>query len=132
MNTAQIRSVIAFRIAFIRSMLFALNDLIDQFLVAHPFGWKLREATLPKGRYDSGQVRGGMAAQGVAVVVGLTITAIVAAFLLPVGLDELADLNLTARTWGSGAEAMWNILPLIFVLVLFLVVIGWAMGGTRR
>lgn len=114
--------------AFAMSGLMAINTRIDEFVAQSPAGWRLREATLPKGRYDSGQVRGGMAAQGVAVVVGLTITAIVAAFLLPVGLDEIA--NVTAD-WGTGADSLWNILPLIFVLVLFLVVIGWAMGGRR-
>lgn len=70
--------------------------------------------------------------QGVSVIVGVTVAALMAALVLPVAIDELVAVN--TGSWSSGASSIFNILDLIFVLVLFLVAIGWAVRtfGNRR
>lgn len=68
-----------------------------------------------------------MVEQGVGIVIALVVAGIMAAFVLPVALNELAGVDTTS--WSSGASTLFGILDLIFVLVLFLVVIGWAVNA---
>ncbi len=65
------------------------------------------------------------AGRAVNLVVALTVGGIVAAFLLPVALDEIVDVNTT--NYSSGAQSLWDILDLIIVLAVFLFFIGLAM-----
>ena len=69
----------------------------------------------------------GMIDQGVQIVVGLVVAAIMVAYVLTVGIDELVAAETT--DWSSGAQSLFEILDLIFVLVVFLVVIGWAVSA---
>lgn len=62
--------------------------------------------------------------QGVGIIVAVTVAALMAAFLFPVAIDELAATN--TGSWSTGASSIFGILDLIFVLVLFLTIIGWA------
>lgn len=66
------------------------------------------------------------AAGGVDVVVGLTVAAIVAAFLIPVAIDQL--VNVSTTNWSSGAASLWEILDLVVVLSVFLFMIGLALN----
>ena len=70
------------------------------------------------------------AMQVVALIVALTVGALVAAFLLPIGIEEIA--NASTEDFSSGAEAMWNILDVIIVLAVFLFFIGIALKATNR
>lgn len=63
----------------------------------------------------------------VSLVVALTVGAIVAAFLLPIGVDELVGVD--TSSWSSGATALWDILDVIIVLSLFLFFISVALGA---
>lgn len=72
---------------------------------------------------------GGMVRQGVAVIVSVTIAAILAAFLLPVGINELANVSTTS--WTDASASLFELLELVFVLVIFLVAIGWAVRSFR-
>lgn len=65
------------------------------------------------------------------LVVALTVGAIVAAFLLPIGLQELTQASLGDNA-SSGAEALWGILDVIIVLAVFLFFIGIALAATNR
>lgn len=65
------------------------------------------------------------AGRAVNLVVALTVGGIVAAFLLPVALDEIVAVNTT--NYSSGAQSLWDILDLIIVLAVFLFFIGLAM-----
>lgn len=65
------------------------------------------------------------ASRAVQLVVGLTVAGIVAAFLIPVAIDELVSVDTTS--WGSGASSLWNIMDLIIVLAVFLFMIGLAL-----
>jgi hypothetical protein len=67
----------------------------------------------------------GMGGRAVELVVALTVGGIVAAFLLPVAINELVNVDTT--NWSSGAASLWDIMDLIVVLAVFLFFIGLAM-----
>lgn len=71
-----------------------------------------------------------MADRAVQVIVALTVGGLVAAFLLPIAIDEIVAVD--TSSWGSGAESMWNVLDVIIVLVVFLFFIGLALAKRRR
>jgi hypothetical protein len=65
-------------------------------------------------------------ARGVDLVVTLTVAALVAAFLIPVAVDQLVNVDTT--NWGSGAASLWDIMDLVVVLAVFLFLIGVAIS----
>lgn len=70
------------------------------------------------------------ATRAVSLVVGLMVAGLVAAFLLPVAIDEIVAVD--TSSWGSGASSIWDILDVIVVLALFLFLIGIALSATDR
>jgi len=66
---------------------------------------------------------------GIQLVVTLTVATLVAAFLIPVAIDELVSVDTTS--WGSGASSLWEILDLIVVLAIFLFMIGLAVARSN-
>jgi len=85
---------------------------------------------------DAGDIRmsmdnraqtGNKAMKAVSLVVGLTVGGIVAAFLLPIAIDELVGVDTTS--WSSGASSLWDIMDVIVVLALFLFFIGVALSA---
>jgi small-conductance mechanosensitive channel len=70
------------------------------------------------------------AQKAVGVVVGLMVGGLVAAFLLPVAIDEIVNVDTT--NWSSGAASMWEIMDVIIVLAVFLFFIGVALAATNR
>jgi len=77
---------------------------------------------------DRGQMK---AMRVVQLIVSLTVGAIVAAFLLPIGLEELTSADIGDNA-SSGADALWGILDVIIVLAVFLFFIGIALSATGR
>lgn len=73
--------------------------------------------------------RGQSASRGVNIVVTLTVAGIVAAFLLPVAIDEIVAVD--TSSWSSGASSLWDILDLIVVLAIFLFMIGLALARSN-
>lgn len=65
----------------------------------------------------------------VGLVVALTVGGIVAAFLLPIAIEEL--VNVTTTDWSDGASALWGILDVIVVLAVFLAFIGIALAAAN-
>lgn len=63
--------------------------------------------------------------RGVGIIVTIVVTLIVAAFLVPVAIDEIVAVD--TSSWSSGAQSLWDILDLIGVLVVFLFVLGYAL-----
>ena len=55
------------------------------------------------------QTQGAMVA--VSLVVALVVASLVAAFLLPIGIDEIIAVDTAA--WSDGATAMWDILDVL-------------------
>lgn len=76
-----------------------------------------------------GEDRAQAASRAVNLVVALTVGGIVAAFLLPVALDEIVAVDVT--NYSTGAQSLWNILDLIIVLAVFLFFIGLAMARSK-
>jgi hypothetical protein len=66
--------------------------------------------------------------QAVNVVVGLVVAALTAAFLIPIGIEEL--VNVSTSNWSSGAASLWGILDVIIVLAVFLIMINMAVNRT--
>lgn len=78
------------------------------------------------GGADRAQLDPGAA---VGLIVALTVASIVAAFLLPIGVTELAGADL-GNNASDGAVALWNILDVIIILALFLFFVGIAISAT--
>lgn len=87
------------------------------------------EASFLRDHRGQGTVQSGAIAI-VALVVSLTVGLLVASFLMPIGITELADVD--TSNWSSGAEAMWAILDVIAILALFLFFIGLALAAVRQ
>ena len=62
-------------------------------------------------------------------VVGITVAAIVIAFVGVVGVDQLADTGLSANA-STGATSIFGILDLIVVLAFLLLLIGMALNAS--
>lgn len=74
---------------------------------------------------DRGQTQA--ATQVVGLVVALTVGSLVAAFILPIGIEELVGIDTSA--WSDGATSLWEILDVIIVLSLFLFFIAVALAS---
>lgn len=70
------------------------------------------------------------ASGAVNLVVALVVGALMAAFLLPIAIDELAAVD--TSSWDGGAAALWNILPVMIVLAIFLFFVGVALKRSGR
>jgi len=71
-----------------------------------------------------GQTTG--ASRAVNLVVALVVGGLMAAFLLPIAIDEIA--NVDTSSWDNGAAALWNIIPVMVVLSVFLFFVGLALA----
>lgn len=75
--------------------------------------------------------RGAVSArEGIKLVIAIFVSVLVAAFLYPIALDEMFTAN--TSNWSSGAVALWDILPLVAVLALFMYFIGSALMSSGR
>lgn len=63
------------------------------------------------------------------LVVGVLVGSLLAAYLLPIAIDALVDANTT--NWGSDVTQLWDLLPLIIVLAIFLLFVAWAVSTYR-
>lgn len=70
-------------------------------------------------------VQNEMIDKGVSIVVGILVVAILAANLLPTAITEIVGAD--TADWPAGAQALWDALPILFVLGLFLIVVFWAL-----
>jgi len=70
------------------------------------------------------------ASGAVNLVVALVVGGLMAAFLLPIAIDEIASVD--TSSWDGGAAALWNILPVMIVLAIFLFFVGVALRRSGR
>lgn len=75
---------------------------------------------MPNGRTDMGG-----AGAAVEVIVGLLVGGLMAAFLLPMVISEIVGVDVSS--WSAGAAELWNLLPVIIVLAIFLFFVGLAL-----
>ena len=66
------------------------------------------------------------ASAAVEVIVGLVVGGLMAAFLLPMAINEIVGVSTT--DWGSGAAELWGLLPVVIVLAVFLFFVGLALN----
>lgn len=59
------------------------------------------------------------------LVVGLVVAGLMAAFLLPIAIQEITNVSTT--NWTDGAASLWNVLPIMIVLAIFLFFVGLAL-----
>jgi hypothetical protein len=80
----------------------------------------------PKDRQLSFNNRAQSAAgRGVEVIVSIMVTGLLAAYLLPVAIDDIVAVDTTG--WSSGAQSLWAIMDLVLVLAMFLFLVGVAL-----
>lgn len=72
---------------------------------------------------------GQMAKRAIAVVVGLTVGGLVAAFLVPIALDQIVDVD--TSNYSDGAAAMWGIMDIIITLAVLLFFIGISLAAVE-
>lgn len=65
--------------------------------------------------------------KGVRLVVGLLVIALLTAFLLPIALDELNAVDVSA--WTAAEQALFGLLGIFFILGVVIFVVNWAMDG---
>lgn len=70
-----------------------------------------------------------MADRAVSIVVAIVVAGLLAAFLLPIAINELTAVDTTG--WGNGAGALWDILPVMVVLAIFLFFVTVALSQRR-
>lgn len=70
------------------------------------------------------------ASGAVNLVVALVVGGLMAAFLLPIAIDEIVAVDTTG--WDGGAAALWDILPVMIVLAIFLFFVGVALKRSGR
>lgn len=63
-------------------------------------------------------------------IVTLVIALLLISLLLPVGLDEIADANTTE--WDSAVESIWDILPIMAILIPLGIFAGWVISSMRQ
>jgi len=59
------------------------------------------------------------------LVVGLVVAGLMAAFLLPIAIQEITNVSTTG--WSDGAASLWGVLPIMIVLAIFLFFTGLAL-----
>jgi flagellar biosynthesis protein FlhB len=62
--------------------------------------------------------------QGVKMAVGIFVIFILGANLLPTAFDQI--FNASTANWSSDVETLWELLPLLGVVALLLLLVGWA------
>ncbi len=60
----------------------------------------------------------------VGIIVAIVVSAILLAYVLPVGMNAMYDANTSA--WGQAESQIFDIIPIFLILVPLLVIVGWA------
>lgn len=86
-----------------------------------------KAAMTPFSMDSRAQMSGG-AGRATNLVVALVVGGLMAAFLLPIAIDEIAGVD--TSSWDDGAASLWEILPVIIVLAIFLFFVGRALQSS--
>ena len=62
--------------------------------------------------------------RGVKMAVGIFVIFILGANLLPTAFDQI--FNASTSNWSSDVATLWELLPLLGVVALLLLLVGWA------
>ena len=94
----------------------------------HESDGRFKKSFNAAGRGERGQ-SGAMAV--VSLIVALTVGAIIAAYLLPLGVEEIANASL-GEDASEGATSIWGILDVMIVLAVFLFFVSIALAAADR
>lgn len=73
----------------------------------------------------------GAAGEAANVVVSIMVAALMAAYLLPMAIDEIVGVD--TSSWTGGAAELWAIIPVMIVLAIFIFFVNMALAtGGRR
>lgn len=76
------------------------------------------------------RAQSGASQEAVNVVVGLLVGALMAAYLLPMAIDEIMAVD--TGSWTGGSGALWDLLPVMIVLAIFLFFVNMAVERSER
>ena len=107
-----------------------LEKVLDRIGGNAEIGKKMAEERTGVDMDSRAQAAGNSAMRVVSLVVALTVGALIAAFLLPIGIEEITTAELGTEA-SSGASALWGILDVMIVLAVFLFFTGIALAATR-
>ena len=91
---------------------------------------KMARERVEQLRTDSRAQSGGAAGAGVNVVVSIFVAALVAAYLLPMAINEIAGVD--TSSWTGGAAELWAIIPVMIVLAVFIYFVNAALNTGGR
>lgn len=77
-------------------------------------------------RTDSRAQSGGAAGQAANVVVSIMVASLMAAYLLPMAINEIAGVD--TSSWTGGAAELWAIIPVMIVLAMFIFFVNMALN----
>lgn len=77
-------------------------------------------------RKDTRAQMGTGADEATSLIVGLVVSGLMAAYLLPMVIEEIVDVD--TSSWGSGAADIWGLLDIMIVLSIFLFFVGLALS----
>ncbi|WP_396614121.1 hypothetical protein ACH9L7_20380 (plasmid) [Haloferax sp. S1W] len=72
----------------------------------------------------------GAAGQAANVVVSILVASLMAAYLLPMAINEIIGVDTTS--WTGGASALWEIIPVMIVLAIFIFFVNMALSTGER
>ncbi len=62
--------------------------------------------------------------KGMDMAVGVFVTLLLAAALIPVAFDLI--FNASTSSWTNNTETLWDLIPLISIVAVLLLFVGWA------
>lgn len=68
----------------------------------------------------------GSAGAAADVVVSILVASLMAAYLLPMAINEIMDVSTAG--WSAGAAELWQLLPVMIVLAIFLFFVSMALS----
>lgn len=73
---------------------------------------------------------GGAAGEAADVVVSILVASLMAAYLLPMAINEIAGVD--TSSWTNGAAELWSLLTVMIVLSIFLFFVNMALNAGGR
>lgn len=67
--------------------------------------------------------------KGMDMAVGIFVTLLLAAALIPVAFDLI--FNTSTSNWGSNTVTLWELIPLVSIVAVLLLFVGWAQSSQK-
>jgi len=67
---------------------------------------------------------------GMNMAVGVFVTLLLAAALIPVAFDLI--FNASTSSWTNNTSTLWNLIPLVSIVAVLLLFVGWANSAGKK